>query len=90
MPPTSRYAFEELNNGAFFRSSGTGTMNRERVLGLITGDSEIELLTLARRRDVSTKCPSTQESLEVIWRNTSSQTKIGPHHSSISGRLASS
>lgn len=65
-------------------------MNRGVAPGLITGDSEIELLTLARRRDVLTKCPSTQGSPEVIWRNTSSQTKICPRHSLISGRSASS
>ena len=90
MPPINRYAFDGLNKGVFFGPGGTGTANRERALGLMTGDSEIKLSTLARRMDVLSKCPSTQESLEIIWCNASSQTKMDPRHSSISGRSASS
>ena len=56
----------------------------------MSGDSEIELLTLARQRDALTKCPTTQESLEVIWSNTLSRMRIGPCQSSISGHFASS
>ena len=65
-------------------------MNRERALGFITGGSEIGRRNLARRREVLTECPSTHGSLEVVSRNTSSQTKMDPRHNLISGRSASS